>query len=166
MSGALAMATPRPGDVIRYRYLWAKEAADGYEAKIARPCVVLQASPVGDRVEVVVLPLTHEPQHDSKWMTVPAEIRRQAGLDDYASYIVYSEANSFLWPSWDVIPVKERKSSALVRGRLAHGFYSGVRHVWDLQRSQGKAQIVDRAKLDEANVDQWRKRRLSRASER
>ena len=43
---------------------------------------------------------------NSKIMEIPSSVRQAAGLDDYNRYLVYGEANAFLWPSLDVIPVK------------------------------------------------------------
>lgn len=146
----------RRGDVIRYRFLWRKEAAAGLEAVVARPCLVVDAKPAGDRQEVLVVPFTHEPQHDSRWLTVPEAIRREAGLEAAASYVVVSEANRFLYPSWDVMPVKDRAYDKVVRGRLAHGFAAGVKRGFDAAVAEKKLALVDRERLAREAVAQWR----------
>lgn len=165
MSSATVIDKPRAGDIIRYRYLWAKEAADGFDAKYARPCVIVHAKPVDGRFEVLVVPLTHEPQHDSKFMKLPASVREASGLGDKDSYLVYNEANVFLWPSWDVVPVKSRDLSQVVRGSLTHGFYTGVRAEFDKLRETNKVTIVDREQMAKEAVDDYRRRRNERADE-
>jgi hypothetical protein len=152
---------PHVGDVIRYRYLWAEEAAQGLDPKVPhRPCIVVQAAPLPDKKwEVLVVPLTDNPQSGGKWMTVPENVRRNAGLlDKDASYVVFHEGNAFRWPSWDVIPIDARRPKKVVRGRITEGFMGAVRAGFASVRAEHKARVVDREKLDRENVRTWRAR--------
>lgn len=57
------MRPPRPGEVIRYTYLWEREARDGrIEGVKNRPCaVVLGVVREDAETHVVVAPITHAP---------------------------------------------------------------------------------------------------------
>ena len=52
---------PQPGDVLSFAYLWAREAAAGQEEGLKdRPTVVVLAmQETGDRLRVLVAPVTH-----------------------------------------------------------------------------------------------------------
>lgn len=58
---------PQPGLVIRYSYLWEREAREGREEGIKdRPCaIVLVARDENGQKRVQVLPVTHTPPIDS-----------------------------------------------------------------------------------------------------
>ena len=85
---------PAVGEIIRYRYMWVKEAKDGNDP-YPHWCVVLRATPIGDqRYEVLVLPITTTPQFDSRHVKVPMALNEMAGLDRDKEYaVVYGEAN-------------------------------------------------------------------------
>lgn len=97
--------SPQPGDVLRYAYLWAREAAAGQEEGLKdRPAVVvLAAMQSSGSLRVIVAPVTHSaPEHDGEAVELPANIKRDLGLDRARSWIVTSEVNSFAWPGPDV----------------------------------------------------------------
>ncbi|MFC3579693.1 type II toxin-antitoxin system PemK/MazF family toxin [Sphingomonas hylomeconis] len=96
---------PQPGDVLSFAYLWAREAAAGQEEGLKdRPAVVVLATQeTGDRVRVLVAPLTHSaPERAAMAVEMPATVKRDLGLDRDRSWIVTSEVNSFRWPGPDV----------------------------------------------------------------
>lgn len=69
------MRTPVVGSVIRYAYLWAREAAAGRDeaAKDRRPCVVIVATEDG---LMMVVPVTHsEPSPDELAVELPQQTK-------------------------------------------------------------------------------------------
>lgn len=139
---------PQPGLVIRYAYLWRSEEAQGREEGTKdRPCaVVLTTKRDGDRLIVVVAPITHAPPADPRAaIEVPAAVKRRLRLDDERSWIITSEVNVFTWPGPDLRPVDPTDRALgfahgyLPRG-LARAVIDGVRE----QMREGLAKIVQR----------------------
>ena len=97
--------TPIPGLVIRYAYLWKREADQGQiEGQKHRPCVVVLCVEEvdGERV-VTVAPITHSPPTDlSQAIELTPATRRRLGLDAEKNWIVATEVNSFSWPGPDL----------------------------------------------------------------
>jgi len=109
---------PRPGLVIRYDYLWLREARAGGEPRKDRPACLLAAidDPAGPRY-VVLLPITHSPPSgDTVGVEIPARVRQALGLDDAPSWVIVSEHNVDEWPNAGL--------SALpgTPGKFAYGF--------------------------------------------
>ena len=108
---------PEPGLVIRYNYLWQREADTGREnAAYARPCTIVIAHHTAAGVtEVVVAPITHSPPGATvRALEIPAQVKRNLGLDDARSWIVADELNTFFWPGVDIEPD--------ANGKIAYGF--------------------------------------------
>ena len=98
---------PRPGQVIAYAYLWAREHRRGLEeGHKDRPCAVIAARQVIEGREVLtVVPITHTPPHDpAEAVAIPAPLKAHLGLDEAPAWIVVTEANDFLWPGPDIRP--------------------------------------------------------------
>lgn len=96
---------PQPGDVLSYAYLWAREADAGQEDGLKdRPSVVVLATQeTGDRLRVLVAPVTHRPpERPEDAIELPPLVKRDLGLDRARSWIVTREVNSFRWPGPDV----------------------------------------------------------------
>ena len=89
---------PRPGAVVHYAYLWAREADTGAEeGRKDRPCaVVLAVTGAGGAAQVVVVPITSQPpaQPDDA-VEMPAGTRQRLGLQDAPCWIVVTEVNRF-----------------------------------------------------------------------
>jgi hypothetical protein len=121
---------PKPGLVIRYSYLWHREAMTGQEeGSKDRPCAVVVAL-LGEanRWRVYALPITHsQPAADERAIEIPASVKARLGLDGHRSWVVVSEVNSFFWPGPDLrfLPGKGPESS--VYGFLPPGFFRAVR---------------------------------------
>ena len=101
------MRVPRVGDLIRYSYLWAAEAARGRTEGVKdRPCaVVVAAADESGAVRLLVLPVTHMPPAPGDLaIELPAATKRRLGLDDQRSWIVTREYNDFFWPGPDIRP--------------------------------------------------------------
>lgn len=65
--------------------------------------VVLATEETGDRVRVLVAPVTHSaPDAAATAIEMPAIVKRDLGLDGERSWIVTNEVNSFRWPGPDV----------------------------------------------------------------
>jgi hypothetical protein len=101
---------PTPGDVLSYAYLWAREAAAGQEEGLKdRPVVVVLASvQTGNTLRIFVAPVTHSPPDAlAQAVEMPANVKRDLGLDRERSWIVTSELNSFSWPGPDIRPLAD-----------------------------------------------------------
>jgi len=65
--------------------------------------VVLTTEMAGDSLRVIVAPVTHSaPEGAVMAVELPADVKRDLGLDRERSWIVTSEVNSFRWPGPDV----------------------------------------------------------------
>ncbi len=108
---------PQPGLVIRYAYLWEREAASGREEGAKdRPCaVVVTFMDEGGRKRVYALPITHTaPIYADDAIEIPAVVKTRLRLDSERSWIVLNEANVFGWPGPDLrfLPGMGPESSA------------------------------------------------------
>lgn len=96
---------PVPGLVIRYSYLWDREAREGREEGTKdRPCaVILALRDQAGRSRVFVLPITHSPPASGReTVEIPAVVKARLGLDEDRSWIVVDEVNAFTWPGPDL----------------------------------------------------------------
>ncbi len=103
---------PVPGLVIRYSFLWSREAAAGStEGSKDRPCAIIVAIKTEDgTVRAVVAPITHTPpENPADALEIPPDVSRSLGLDDALKWIVYDELNSFGWPGFDLRPVPGKR---------------------------------------------------------
>ncbi len=88
--------------------MWAREAAAGEESgRKDRPVVVVIA-----RIEqqggtgLLVAPITHSPPETAgEAIEIPANVKKQLGLDAEPSWIALTELNRFIWPGPDIRPV-------------------------------------------------------------
>lgn len=85
------------GDVIRYAYLWARQAARGEEAgrKVRPACVVVRTPAVPAALFVFPLTTQQPDAADRAFLAVPEIERRRAGLDR-ESWLILDEYNYFL----------------------------------------------------------------------
>ena len=75
---------PSAGHVLRYPYLWARQAQTGEtEGRKSRPCaVILSISAKPGQTELRLCAITSQPPHaNSRAVIVPAIEKRRAGLD-------------------------------------------------------------------------------------
>jgi hypothetical protein len=140
----MPLELPRPGQVIRYSYLWWNEARRGRtEGGKDRPCsVVLTRISDAGATLVYVLPVTHSaPQAPEDGIEIPAATKRRLGLDTGRSWIITTELNRFVWPGPDI--------RALPSGEYSFGYLPGklLRAVIDQLKAhaaKGQLQSVDR----------------------
>ena len=130
----MSLPKPLPGLVVRYRYLWAGDAARGREeGDKERPAAVVMAvdAPGISATRVLVLPITHSaPMKGTEALEIPASVCRSAGLDAVRSWVVLSEFNEFVWPGYDLGLVPGRTPHTVAYGYLTAGFFSRVRDRW------------------------------------
>jgi len=130
----VSLPVPSPGLVIRYRYLWADDAARGAEEgdKERPAAIIMSVNPPGaTTARIFVLPITHAaPARDTEAMEIPAPVCRSAGLDAARSWVVLSEFNEFVWPGFDLAVVTGRPHRSVAYGFLTKGFFARLRDRW------------------------------------
>ena len=115
----MPLPRPEPGLVIGYSYLWRAEADRGAEeARKSRPsAVIFVTADEGGRTVVMVLPITHRaPRRKGDAVEIPPATEKRLGLDGERSWVVVTEANEFVWPGPDLMPVGRRK------GEFGYGY--------------------------------------------
>lgn len=97
----MALPDPKPGLVLRYDYLWSREAMRGREQSKDRPvCIVAASEPTARPRFVVILPITHSrPRGATVGIEIPPKVRQALGLDDERSWVIVSEYNVDEWPN-------------------------------------------------------------------
>ena len=139
---------PRRGSVIRYSYLWADENARGQEeGRKDRPALVLALSikEAEGTTEVLVLAVTHTlPADTADAVPFPQDVKYRLGLDDAPSWIVTTEANSFIWPGPDVRPVPGRTPTTMIYGRVPEGLLRQVARSYLANRDKQRSRLVPR----------------------
>jgi len=121
--------TPEPGLVIRYSYLWSREAAAGREEGVKdRPCAIVLAVKQDEEDRVFVLPITHSPPSNHKdAVELPPTVKARLNLDDQRSWIMTTEANDFLWPGPDLRFVPGQGPESVAMGFLPPGLFRLIR---------------------------------------
>lgn len=123
------LSPPRPGEVIRYAYLWTHEAAEGRTEGVKdRPCaVVLAVRGESAAVRVVVAPISHSPPAaDTPVVELPASVKERLGLDEEQSWVVCAEVNEFVWPGPDLRLVPGAKEASIRHGFLPAKVFGAV----------------------------------------
>lgn len=139
--------TPQPGLVIRYSYLWRREALAGHEEGLKdRPCAVIIASTDDEgRTQVYAVPVTHSSPPDAETaIEIPLVVKARLGLDSERSWVIVSEANVFAWPGPDLRFVSGRGSQSAAYGFLPPAFFRIVRDRFLAMDRQRKAALVKR----------------------
>lgn len=114
----MPLPEPRPGLVIRYDYLWSREAVVGRDQGKERPaCLVAATDPTTSPRFVVILPITHtRPDKDTVGVEIPGRVREALGLDEAPSWVIVSEHNVDEWPNGGLTPLPGRP------GVFSYGF--------------------------------------------
>jgi hypothetical protein len=121
---------PRPGLVIRYSYLWEREAREGREEGVKdRPCaIILVILREGAHPIVRVLPVTHSlPLDAADALEIPRPTKQRLGLDSERSWVILNEANDFVWPGPDLRPAVGGDPSTVAYGMLPPAFMAVLR---------------------------------------
>jgi hypothetical protein len=108
---------PEVGLVIRYNYLWRREADRQRSQSKDRPaCIVAAIADTVDRMDVVLLPITRAPPKDDvPAVELPPKVKEHLGLDPDRSWVIVAECNVDVWPSPDLAEIPGRP------GRYAYG---------------------------------------------
>ena len=144
----MSLPPPKIGLVVRYSYLWASDAARGFdEGSKERPAVIVLCInlPSARESRVVVLPITHSPPstaHDA--LEIPAVVARNAGLDAARSWVLLSEFNEFVWPGFDLRHVPDRSPPTVAYGFITSGFFGTLRDRWLALDREGKSKSICR----------------------
>ena len=87
--------------IVRYDYLWSREASAGQDHGKDRPtCLVAASDSLAKPRYVVLLPVTHSPpQGDTIGIEIPAKAKQAIGLDDEPSWVIVTEHNIDEWPN-------------------------------------------------------------------
>ena len=138
---------PQPGLVIRYSYLWKREADEGQEeGSKDRPCAIILCVTHDDGEKTVVaVPITHTPpQADSIAIEIPQPVKLRLGLDEEQSWVVLDEANRFSWPGPDLRFVPGSNPSSASYGFLPDRFFQVLREKFYELAQEQKAKLVGR----------------------
>lgn len=141
----MAFPEPKPGLVMRYDYLWSREAAAGRDQGKDRPTCLVAASDSLTRPRyVVLLPITHTPPDaDTIGIEIPAKVKEAIGLDDGQSWIIVSEHNVDEWPNAGLSPLPG-KPSVFSYGFIPPGLFKEVKARFLELAKHGKSDSVRR----------------------
>lgn len=138
---------PQPGLVIRFSYLWKREADAGREEGAKdRPCaVVLAIEGREGHPRVIVLPITHSPpQPLDEGIELPQPTKTRLGLDGERSWVIVSEANDFAWPGPDLRFLPGQGPETAAYGFLPPLVFRAVRDKFLARYQERKASLIQR----------------------
>jgi hypothetical protein len=141
----VALPEPRPGLVIRYDYLWTREAAVGRQQGKDRPACLVAASDSATIPRfVVILPITHSaPRGDDVGIEIPHKVRRALGLDEAPSWALVSDHNVDEWPNAGLTPVPGRPD-VWSYGFIPPGLFAQIKARFLELAEQGRSAGVQR----------------------
>lgn len=141
----MAFPEPTPGLVVRYDYLWSREAAAGRDQGKDRPTCLVAASDSLTRPRyVVLLPITHTPPDgDTVGIEIPTKVSQAIGLDDERSWVVVSEYNVDEWPNAGLSPLPGGPSK-FSYGFVPPGLFKMIKAKFLQLAKQGKSEVVRR----------------------
>jgi len=141
----MSFPEPKPGLVIRYDYLWSREAAAGRDQGKDRPaCLVAASDSTTTPRFVVILPITHAaPVGDTVGIEIPPKVRRAIGLDDAPTWVIVSEHNVDEWPNGGLAPIPGRPG-IFSYGFVPPGLFAQIKAKFLELSEQGRAARVRR----------------------
>lgn len=118
----------KPGLVVRYDYLWSRDAARGMTQGKDRPACLVAASDNAMRPRyVVLLPITHSaPSGDVVEIEIPARVKQALGLDDPRSWVIISEHNIDEWPNGG-LSTTPGKDGGFAYGFIPPGLFARIK---------------------------------------
>ena len=144
----MSLPEPQPGLVIRYSYLWRREASKGLEeGRKDRPCVIIAAveRDASGKITVVVLPITHsEPIAGDVVIEIPQPVKLRLQLDEAKSWILLSEGNAFIWPGPDLRPQAGHPLETVAYGFLPPRMFGIIRSRFVELQDAGGVHTVQR----------------------
>ena len=142
----MPLPEPKPGLVIRYDYLWTREAAAGRDQGKERPaCLVAATDSATSPRFVVILPITHTPpdKKHTVGVEIPPKVRQAIALDDAPSWVIISEHNVDEWPNGGLAPVPGRPG-VFSYGFIPPGLFAQVKARFLELSGQGRSAGVRR----------------------
>jgi hypothetical protein len=141
----VALPDPKPGLIVRYDYLWSREAAAGRDQGKDRPTCLVAASDSLTRPRyVVLLPITHSmPDAGTIGIEIPAKVKQAIGLDDAPSWVIISEYNVDEWPNAGLSPIPGRPAS-FSYGFIPPGLFAQIKAKFLELARQSKSGAVRR----------------------
>jgi hypothetical protein len=142
---------PQVGLVVSYAYLWFEESERGQvEGAKDRPCAIVLAiegpgdpgaplySDVSRRKQVAVAPITHSSPRDlDAAVEIPPRVKVHLGLDSDRSWVVLDEVNVFVWPGYDLRPIR-RGEERIDYGLLPPRFFDRLIAKFSELEARGK----------------------------
>lgn len=115
---------PKPGMVINYGYLWARQAKQGMvDPQKYRPSLILAVKEQEEKKLVYVAPITHTPPfYPEESLLMPMATKERLGLDGQNSWLMLSEVNKFEWPGVDIRRVPRRRERSQFYGFVPGAF--------------------------------------------
>ena len=149
----MALPDPKAGLVIRYDYLWSREAAAGRSQRKDRPtCIVATSDSLTRPRYVVLLPITHTlPDADTIGIEIPTKVKQAIGLDSVPSWVIVSEHNIDEWPNAGLSPVPG-KPGVFAYGFIPPGLFAQI-----------KAKFLELARNEKSGAVRLMSARSSRA---
>lgn len=143
----MSWPVPQPGLVVRYAYLWHREAVAGREEGVKdRPCAIVVATPDEDgETRVTVVPVTHSPPGaDTEAIELPQTVKARLGLDGERSWVVLDEVNRFRWPGPDLRMVGGRDPATSAYSFLPPDFFAVLQERMIARYRRGRLRAVRR----------------------
>jgi hypothetical protein len=144
----MSLPIPKPGLVIRYRFLWSNEKAKGtVEGSKDRPCAIVVAAKRtadGD-IDTIVAPITHRaPEDRSASIEIPAATCKSLGLDRDRHWLRLDELNRFAWPGFDLRPIPGSPDK-YAYGMLPPGLFQQLREGILTRQKERAGRIISRS---------------------
>ena len=141
----MALPDAKPGLVVRYDYLWSREAAAGRDQGKDRPtCLVAASDSLTKPRYVVLLPITHSPPDaGAVGIAIPPKVKQAIGLDDAPSWVVVSEYNVDEWPNAGLMPIPG-KPGTFSYGFIPPGLFAQIKAKFLELARQNKSAVVRR----------------------
>ena len=141
----MRLRKPEPGLVVRYEFLWAREAEKERTSDKDRPaCIVATLEQSRDPAFVLFLTITHAPPRgDTAAVEIPPGVCRNLGLDDERSWVVVSEYNIDEWPNAGLRPI-HGKPRSFSYGYLPPSLFAQVKVGFAAAHAKGRARGTSR----------------------
>jgi hypothetical protein len=141
----MRLPKPEAGLVIRYDFLWAREAEKGKTTSKTRPaCLAFAMDEAKAPNLVVLLPITHSaPTAGDAGIEIPKAVCEHLGLDDSRSWIILSEFNIDDWPNAGLQPVPGKQNTCAY-GFIPPVLFDTIRERFLELVAQGRAKSVRR----------------------
>lgn len=105
--------------------------------------VVLATMQTRGGTQLMVAPVTHSPHDVPAAVEMPANVKRDLGLDRERSWIVIAEVNRFMWPGPDVRPPE---GGSPFHGAVPDWLFARVRRALGALAGRGETKIIRRTK--------------------